>query len=219
MNLTSDINLPISNLKLKKLIEEYSFLSITEKIHINTEPDIFKKFNESKVISICTYSNGCDTYFFVGFELIVLNVQQSSILFLEELFLSKDELLICFYNEAKSIFDENINIKYKETELDFKKEILAEHVTIKKETKKFVYYLICIMQYLIEKSYIKLAQKDRYVDFDENKIIPKIYNKNDYIDLHITKPGSTFRVRLIYSIEDKDLLIIKEPLCDEYRKN
>lgn len=140
MSFTPNINLPISNSKLKKIVEDCSFLYISEKIHLNTKPDILKKIKESNVISICAYNDEIDEYFFIGYEQKVIIVQQSSIKFLEELFLSMDELLICFYNKTKPIFDKNINIEYKEAKLDFEKVYVEQHIDNKKENKKFIYY-------------------------------------------------------------------------------
>ena len=156
LKIIKDHSAPISTQKLKNIVESYSFVFISEALNSEKNPDIYEKMKESEIISICSYSKGLDSYFLISFEKIIIFVCQTSISFVENLFLSHPKLTICFYNNTKSIFDSNIKIKYEETNLNIDYANIFQYIKSINLSSIFTRILTCILQYLIKKSFNKL---------------------------------------------------------------
>lgn len=143
---------PISNIKLKSILENYSILYVSKIIDSENNKDIFEKMEESKLITICSHKKEEKLYFIISFERTIIIVLKESISFLKNLFLSHTNLTICFNNDTKPIFDSSIEIEYVETKLDFEDCYVEKY--IKNSNIIYTKILSSILQYLIKNSYI-----------------------------------------------------------------
>lgn len=203
--------LPISNAKLKSIVEEYSILYIIEIMKSDQYSDIYKRMSESKIISICKYIEEDNLYLIICFEQTVIIINSKQISFLNNLFEFNSNLTICFQEEVKPIFEESINIKYSESFLSFNDIVIDQYLSNSK-IKVFLKSIISsILRYLIKKSFIEMNNVNRIKDFEFNNDKSKTYDENDYIILNIINPGSLFQTKFVFMFDNEKVCAIKTP--------
>ena len=94
------------NEKLKKVVDNYTFLEISEKTESELNLNIANNIKESKVIIISHYKENDDFYFVLSFKRTILVINQSRIKILQTFLSEKEKLEICFLSNTKKIFDD-----------------------------------------------------------------------------------------------------------------
>lgn len=201
---------PILNTKLKSVVEKYAILYFTDKISF--DENIYERMNESEVISIRQHKNSKELYLIICFEQTIIIINPTYISNLKNLFSSNPNLTICFQEDTKSVFDDNIKIEYTETKLNFNNIILDKYITPFNSIIKSI--VSSILQYLLKKSFIKLTSINRIKEFHFNNNKTETYNEDDYIIFDRVDVGTFFQTRLIYMIESEKILVIKEEYLD-----
>ena len=168
-------NICTRNIKLNKIIQEYSFYHITETFDINENMPIIQNYKETKsiIISKTNKESPNNDFFVICFQKTLLIIKQSSILLLNSFFPLNQESTIYFLPDTKDLFNQRIQIQNRQIESDsnFLEEIknFNEVFTIKKKIGQFIVkssdvILSCITGYLIQQSYSKLMKKQT-IDF------------------------------------------------------
>lgn len=154
-----------------KIIQKYQFYFISkDNRDILQEKEIKDHFKQSNEIIInkyceCEDINPENCFIIISFEKTVISVEENSLTILQNFLNSKQNVSICFLNDIKKIFDQNIQIEYNETEnnIEFKLEIASFNSNLKKQIKKGKSHLkvwnnikSCISGYMIKESYHKL---------------------------------------------------------------
>lgn len=173
------------NGKLNGIVKNYLYLYIEDTLDPDYEQTLKQNILNSSVIVINNYKDKSmendKLHFIIVFRKTVLIIKQSLLQNLHPLFQEKGELEICFFEDTKSIFDESINIDYKESTKS--KNFNDEISKISNEFFKSIQFQdddfldkikSCISGYLIQQSYCNLNY-DRVKDFyseSKKEIIP-----------------------------------------------
>lgn len=158
------------NKKLTEVVRKYNFTNVIDenKLHQNLNEN--NRIKESQVVIINKYKMpGAITdsyYLIIGFEKTIISIKQSKLPLLKSIFQSNPNCQICFLSDSKSIFDDLIELDYKETKIhsNFLDEISSfnDLVIFKSLTptqiKIWMAISPCIFGYLIKKSYLKQIQ-------------------------------------------------------------
>ena len=217
------INYEKSNEKLVKVVKNFIFLEILSNEQINKiNENIYTNFRNSKYIFIKYYNKkskiSSEKYFILVFHNTIISINFFCLKNLRNLFASKKDLLICFFQNTKDQFDHTISVSYKETFCNetffeeiksFENKIIFKELSLNNKWKILQQY---IFGYLIKESYSKL-NKNRIDDFfanQSNYLKPLEIQVNDYIELRNISPGNVSAVYLNYHIERCELFAAKK---------
>ena len=217
----------ILNKKLNMIIGNYDFINVTNEINFGENKQIFKNIKESKIILV----NQIEQYFIIGFKKTIILIEQSTLNYLKNLLLFKEELKIIFLSNSKETFESFIQIPYTESIFDFfliSKTIEEEFEIINGPKKDWIYKIWqvirpCISNYLLKQCYIK-SKKDRLKELlidtenqQKNEIKTLEIKKDDYVFISTIGVGSVFQVDLIYLIEEDIFIARKWPLVNDIK--
>ena len=115
--------------KLNTLIHSYYFYEFVNDFDIQQNPILFQNISNSEIAIINKYQiNGKDLFFIISFHNTIIIIKQSLIQSLIPLFESKPDLILYFFQDTKTIFNQqiqNFNFKIK-TQIESDKSIDEE---------------------------------------------------------------------------------------------
>ena len=207
----------IENKRMESVIKNYSFFDISSVFDSENNKETYQRMEESKVIIISEYKEIDRKYFILVFERTMINIEQTSVNYIQSLIPNSKTLKICFLSDSKKSFDDAIQTPYEEIIYDsqFEEEVtnFIRTISIRQRNNLFKHFLSCIAGYLIKKSYFK-KREDRLHNFliNNNEEQPRYdYLKNEFILLRVINSTGTALTQLFYYIEKEELVVFKTP--------
>lgn len=109
-------SIKILNKKLKIAIQNYSFIHVTNEFNNNNE--INQNIKESQIMIVNSYEENDVQFFVIGFKKTIIIIEQTKLHYLRDLLLYNKAILICFLFDAKNNFQDQINHKFDEIEIE-----------------------------------------------------------------------------------------------------
>lgn len=214
-------SIKILNKKLKIAFQNYSFIHVTNEFN-NNNNEINQNIKESQIMIVNSYEENDVQFFVIGFKKTIIIIEQMKLHYLQDLLLYNKAILICFLFDAKNNFQDQINHKFDDIEIEnqffqIEYESLCKIFLIKLELqKKWNCIQPCILKYLLLQGYLKTT-KNRLNEHQSNfeRSQTKIFNENDFIKLRNIGKSNNSNVDLIYHIEKEELLAIKTYLYND----
>ena len=216
----------IANMKLCRVIQEYLFYYIPEKC--NLDLNFAQDLKDSKVIIINQFSENISDvigdYFILSFKKTLVIVSQQSISLFKQLLSINPNVLLCFLSNTENIFKQRIQIENQIVDCDsFFMDLISnfsEQIRIRQTSGQKILPMTwkiirtSIIGFLIKQAFEKL-EKNRFLNFREDKENSKEYDMADFIELKNIGCGSTFTATLIYHIEKGELFVMKRPYIND----
>ena len=205
------------NSKFDKIVQKFNFFHFEKNDVIDEQ--LIQSINKSKVIIINSYLYGAEEHIVVCFEGSLIIFSKSNQTIIKAIFSRNNEDKVFFIPKIKICqhnYSESKQIITKTTIFQVEIEAFIRHFDISKKHSKSVrdfwdIIKVPISAYLIKKSYGK-TYNDRITNFKEaieNPTKPKIYKKDDFIKLIKICVTDSSQIKLLYHIEDEQLIVEK----------
>ena len=207
----------MANSKFDKIVQKFNFFHFEKNDVVDEQ--LIQSINKSKVIIINSYLYGAEEHIVVCFEGSLIIFSKSNQTIIKAIFSRNNEDKVFFIPKIKICqhnYSESKQIITKTTIFQVEIEAFIRHFDISKKHSKSVrdfwdIIKVPISAYLIKKSYGK-TYNDRITNFKEaieNPTKPKIYKKDDFIKLIKICVTDSSQIKLLYHIEDEQLIVEK----------